>query len=363
MVFASGLAGCKKAAEPAAKAYEWQTELVDAEAKADTGSGPVQALLDAAGVLHVVYRSPPTGGGKIKYSQRTGNGWQTELVSGPASGGWSWPESLFLDAAGSPWLLSENSDTCRMILACRQGDRWEDMIGARYGMNPRAVVDSRGYPHLTYWKPGREYLEIDGLWHCWKDETGWRAEAVEDVVVGAEQCLAIAADDSLHVVYSTIGSYVYRYDGPPGEDAVRYAVRRDGVWELSPIADGRAEETEMVLDSLGRPHVAYTLDDKVYYAVLSEGAWVVEELPCPFARVGVGIALTADDQPLVAFVGFGGSSSDSLCLAARVDGQWEVQVIVERLYTFLTRITLSVGPSGAFITYYTPDGFYCAVGK
>jgi len=348
VLLAGGLAGCKKAAEPAAKTYEWQTELVDAEAKYVEGwwrgsTGQVGLALDASGNLHASYHVSRGGDDTLKYGKRTADGWRVEAAVDRCGSYCGWDNSLAVDPSGRPWLATTNGNGDFLLLS-RESEGWEFPTEAQAtegGDCPALAVDGLGQLHVTYISDGQWVGR--GLRHAWRDARGSHGEAVDPDTVDSVQSLAVSRDGVPHIAYLR-------------DDSVRYATKTDGSWQTTAVSESGWNDTvDIALDSAGNPHIAFT-QGIARYAVQVDGQWKVEDIDAGLRAQAVSIAIDPEGKPVVAFV-----DGEQLFCAVRVNGKWLTKPVTAAPSG--TRIALAVGPGGAFIVYYRADGLYCAIGK
>jgi hypothetical protein len=110
---------------------------------------------------------------------------------------------------------------------------------------------------------------------------------------------------------------------------LKYAKRVGGVWQTE-IADTRYPYyPSLALDAQGRPHMAWSGLDGLWYSRWTGTQWH-SELACPWGRVGEvfipALALTSDDVPCIAYY-VPGSEGCQLGYATRTGPTWVTTVI------------------------------------
>lgn len=235
----------------------------------------------------------------VTYAQRLASGWQFEgLQQGGALGG-----DIEIDAAGNVHAIYQRDPyaTWALTYARRdaQSETWAfETIDSHTAVNHHLELDSSGRVHVLYGKqqPG---MNSGDLRYGIRETTGsWSLQTLRGDC-GTSLGFHLDAQDRPHVsCWSFAQNLVYgHFDGvewsfeEPDPDT-----RPVGPLTLqTSLRNGRAG-TSLVVDDLGRPHLAYTpsfdlaLPDNPFfpqhlkYAVKTAAGWVTEEVD----RVGSG---------------------------------------------------------------------------
>jgi hypothetical protein len=264
----------------------WQIEVVEDVVGA---AFCVSLALDAADHPHLAYSNPSDG--NLKYAWHDGVNWHVEIVDSMTDSC-----SLALDGAGRPHIGYLDSTTYDLKYAWHDGTSWHVETvdgGGDVGYELSMALETSGRPHISYYKTTNRNLK-----YAWHDGSGWHIETVDNVGdVGRYPSLAVDSSGQVHISYHAYGSW----EG--GDESLKYA-RHDGTgWHIETVATGWevGQNTSLVLDADGRPHISYEEDfgdlAGLRYAWYDGAAWHVEAVPDP-GRVGWSTSLALDGEGL-----------------------------------------------------------------
>ncbi len=178
-----------------------------------------------------------------------------------------------------------------------------------YGLNTSIDLDSSGNPHILFCRAADWSADGD-LVHATLGSSGWVFDTIDGgSPVGRFATLAIDADDRLHGVWLDINA------GDTTQGTVRYGTRdpMTGSWTVTTLDSLRdvligfshaRKSTSIALDSAGDPHVAYADTTLIRYAVRRDGIWqtttVLRDLAAIYKSLVV-LRLDGQDRPGIVF--------------------------------------------------------------
>jgi len=208
--------------------------------------------------------------------------------------------SIFMDA-GQPRIFYAKGpigdNEWPMKSASQRSDGWRiQRLPADSGSNrPSVAVDHLGRYHFA-WRTGEFFGQ--GILHYALIERGVWSEEIVDDVLGATSDASIAVDAQGHprIVYTP------ELAGLP----MRYAKWDGTTWQKEDIVlRSGILSPSLVLDSAGKPHVAYLVDGgaEVDYAFRSGGGWNVEtvDIVSPNQALATSLALDSKRRPHLAY--------------------------------------------------------------
>ena len=242
--------------------------------------------------------------GELKYITLRNQKWSMQDID-PGSGTLSYHCSIALGADGSPHLswyhefLPGGKQFTHLRYADLENGVWvvRSVDGGISGKWNSLVLDSKGFPHLSYsqWISGGDlrYAEWDGK--------GWVVSEVDSTHkasdgVGYDNSLALGADGSPHISFLDIAN-------------VKYAHQKDGKWVVENVArissgyDYYGGSTTLLLDKQGSPHIIFGDLGCVKHVFLSGDKWRTEVIVSGGVQQysNVDAAIGADDTLYVSY--------------------------------------------------------------
>ena len=273
----------------------WHTATVETDV--DFGMESATSLaLDAAGRPHISYQDQPGGG--LKYARYDGADWHTETVQS----GWyvGSGNSLALDAAGLPHISYADSGWLRY--AWYDGSSWHSERISQWEDYPYTTaleLDSAGRPHIAYYAAYPNWLM-----YTWHDGSDWQSQIVRLQGGYGRVSMALDADERPHItcVYNDLVNVepmelLYLWF----DSTTWHSETIDVMWQSGWY-------TSLELDSLDRPHIAYSKEcdqgtssapSEVRHAFHDGAAWQIETVDG--AGDWTALALDALDRPYVAY--------------------------------------------------------------
>jgi len=234
--------------------------------------GPLDLALDQNNVPHMSYHDH-TLTDQIHSYFMSGN-WVNERVMSPGHDGWD--NSILIDGNNQPHTSTIDPSIFGGVgveYAYFDGSQWNvEAIGSggiMYANATSLALDSRDRPNITYYDD-----RFTDLMYAVKDSGQWTIIAVDtDGDVGRYSSLQIDSADVLHV------SYYHHLSESLG--LIKYAVRDSTEWTITTLDTLRnvslsfaRNMTSLVLDSNGRPRIAYSDQSVLKYATFTGSSWV-----------------------------------------------------------------------------------------
>lgn len=256
----------------------WMAEFVTR-----TASAWVDGLqTDASGGLHLLYTDVATS--RVMYAQRKpGGAWSTSAV-GQGHGA-----ALVIDAAGTVHVVHRSPEATGARYARRVGGVWlsEPVDAATASSHVSLALDGQGRPHVAY--VGSRSTQ---LFHAVRDEHGWTRTLVANRPGSATfqgVSLAFGPGDAPAMAAVTT------------EDRLYLAERTRGTWHMTPVLEGvdYLRAVSLAIDAGGNHHVGYMRGDyAAAYATNREGPW--RHLPLLASSFApASLALTPASQPVL----------------------------------------------------------------
>jgi hypothetical protein len=228
--------------------------------------------------------------GTLAYASRTGGAWTTIIAEDDGHDGWDSTLVVGVDgivrAAGIDPMQFDREDGVEFYQL--EGDQFTvEAIGSgpvAYEFNVALAVATSGSTGISYHDTANATLRYAG-----DDGSGWTIETVdEEPGTGKYSSLALDADGRGHIAYL--------FETGANSGTIRYAVQDDtGGWLIEDIGDitelvpgftGARRITSIALDEAGVPHVAFSDEGSIWYAVRGDSSWNVTPI------------LSAGDNPL-----------------------------------------------------------------
>lgn len=237
----------------------WDFRTVDT---ASETAGPTSLALDEADNPHIAYQSGafvmgmPTA--NLSYAQWNGNFWQTQVVDGGESVGWSL--AMDVEPDGTPHIAYYDDGLDTFRYAHWSGSAWEiQTVGPGFGYIS-IDLDEAGFPHLAYITSG-------GLNHVYWDGSTWVFEPVDSFMgVGGGISLKLDSQGYAHIAY-----YI--------NYTIKYAFWDGNSWNVQtvgPVDGTYSTPTSLALDNQVNPHICYYSNypnGVLKYATLSGAVW------------------------------------------------------------------------------------------
>jgi len=267
----------------------WQTEVIWG-----SGSGGPEGsdiVVDNTDLCHVSFARS----GMLYYSFQTSSskGWTTEIVNPIVYSSWT---SLGLNPSGCPVISSYAVD--ELLFVEWNGGAWisepVSSVGDEGDCNS-LIIGPDGTPHIAFCS----YSPTDAVKYSYRDQYGmWQTITVDDTMGSDPQGTSLAIDDQgyPHISYNT-------------SSEIRYASWNGASWDIETVDafdTGLHEfDTSLALDQYGFPHIAYCLGtgDSLMYSVNQGAGWLTESV-CPIDNDYGGdpdLVLDALGRPHIAF--------------------------------------------------------------
>ncbi len=322
-----------------AGAWEWEIMTVDTTQWGSGHYGTAIAL-DSLGNPHLAYR----WGSKIVYARwdSVSDWWIYEAAEDSISKGedkspGAYP-SLALDSKGYPHITFWRNGLCYV---------WKDSAGwhAEYPYPgpwvdaTSLVLDKNDYPHIAWGTQLNESLGVV-LYTYW-DEGSWNTEIIDSVfkyVVGYDVSICLDKGDTVHI------SYARPFSHDRNEAKLGYAKLTESGWAKEIIIDpwdtlpnGGCGGTSMKIDSDNIPRIAYGAGNGNYsnlsYAEKTDTEWCIERVDTNCGGTWCSLCLDENDNPHITYKGSscsqnpGYSDTISLMYAWRCNNKWYIEEI------------------------------------
>ena len=252
----------------------WHVETLDSH---DAVGQFTSIALDSHGSPHISYRNRISG--ELRYAYREGAVWQFETIDAEPNA--TWMTSLAIDVRDIPhvaYLVGYPLYDLRYATKTDSGWHIEtvDQEGET-GWYPSIAVDANGGVHISY-----EGGEDSDLRYAFKDSSGWHLETIDsDGYAGYATSIALDSDARPHISYLRI-----TFD-PAHQTETKYAYRNDSGWhlEIANIGAYSGDFTSLALDGAGNPCIAHAYEAYVQEPALlllacrQQGAMVSGEQP------------------------------------------------------------------------------------
>lgn len=308
---------------------------------ADVGSGTKPAFdFDAAGRIHVMGMTEAING-EVWYASAPylEGPWSPTTI---ANGYFYGPGDLRVNPAGTAHVVWHNHDTENPDHVAIQSDGRRqrltiDSPGLHDGWDNSLALDANGGLHQACVFP-IAFGATSSLQYGRFDGNQWSFEPMIPnsgaFMYGFNTALAVDRRGSVHVAYCQATDWT-----APGD--LKYAVRQSGDWTIATVVSNgiRGRFPSLALDHWDRPHIAWldidpanTTHGTVRYGVLNSGQWVIEdvdtlehiELGFLGARKSVSLALDQNYRPHLAY-----SDQRRVVYAVKPFDAWERTNVVE----------------------------------
>ncbi len=262
----------------------WHIETVD---DASTGVGKYSSIaLDTFDNPHISYVDDENW--NLKFAYFNGSAWEIETIS--TTEDVVQYTSLSLDDAGNPH-ISFCDESTSISYGFNNGSSWEfstyPVLALNEGQTEMAL-DSLNHPHISY--QGDSDLDmIPELSVCTYDGSSWDSSCYEDLETTLDTSIALDSLDREHIAFNMNDFLYYSCDG-----TVSCVDSTGDVGRFCSIA----------LDSSGNPHISYNDWDTwdLKYAYFNGSTWQIETIDTP-GNVGFYISLAIDknDHPHISY--------------------------------------------------------------
>jgi hypothetical protein len=249
LMFASGKAGA------------WERSIVAHGTMADAGEFSSLAI-DRQGVPHIAYNDGQVLASLYYASlNRTTGQWEFSLIDDdtPYTGDAGYSSSLKIDASGHPHVAYISDDPWGLRYATLHDGNWTvtkldelDRMNffSRTYTGVSLDLDSRGYPHISYYNQTTTDEAPNELRYLSWDGSAWNRETVTILSKrDFSTSLAIDAQDVPHIAYCDVAA-----------KSLNYATRSpSGTWDRQTVVQGThlLRMPSLALDVAGSPGIVY----------------------------------------------------------------------------------------------------------
>jgi hypothetical protein len=229
----------------------------------DEGVSTCSLVLDSKQRPHIAYVDFGTGtGAKLRYAHWDGTTWKKQAIP-LNSDVIAYYNSIVLDAEDRPSISfyeyrgpKDTEIRIRLRVVTWTGEYWR--VGTVDGQEGSGkfnamAMDAQGRIHLAY---ANVSAGTAGMRYAYWNGKSWALEVVEGTAenngetLGYSVAIAVDSENNPHITYSNASSPM-----------VKYAVRRNGRWQIQPIerlaAVGYPDRNAITLDARGNPFVSY----------------------------------------------------------------------------------------------------------
>ncbi len=330
-----------------AGAFNWRVVRVDVGTKPDIALRPDGAPL----IAYMLERRGAAGFVRVATGSDGGGFTIETLQDGYLYG----PLDIEVSADGQTAVAYHNHDWEDAAVAVLRDGAWEVSRirdAGHDGWDNALAFGPDGSLHELGVDPS-QFGGVDSIEYASLRDGSWTVEAIgsgpQPYEWGTD--LAVDAQGTVHAVY---------FDA--AESDLMYARNDGGGWTIERIYESgdAGRFASLALDADGRPHVAFFQADqplreegsnsgKVVYGAFDGGEWsfqvvgTLERQVLGFegARRTVSLALTADG-PMLAFI-----DEQVLALARQLDGEWNVEIVLEAGADPFQIVGLAVDSAGA----------------
>ena len=194
------------------------------------------------------------------------------------------------------------------------------------GLYTSIALDGTGRIFISYYMFNIGYLDPDlsevsyYVRYAYRDSGGWHVDTVSQAgFEAADTHIAVDSRGNPHINWCSSGA-VYK-------DAVMYAVRSSGSWEIVAIEEntGTSEhyDTYLALDSRDNAHITYHCRGDLKYATNASGKWRIYTIDATDDDEGGHPALAFDPEGNIHMC-YWSSTRGDLMYATNAYGDWEI---------------------------------------
>lgn len=212
--------------------------------------------LDSQGTPWIVYFDDNAGNWFVYYN---GTGWTSELID-EGYYWWSW-NSLVIDGADRAHVAyTTDFISTGVKYAVRNApDQWDTMfVDSTMSTVPQGVslaLDCNGSPGISY------NVEGELRYAAWNGSS-WGIEIIDGIDTGPHQY-------GTSLAYDIWGHPHIAFCNSAG-DSLLYTVNQGTGWQTESIYSPGAGDPDLILDSMGRPHIAFNNGSSLLYAFNDE---------------------------------------------------------------------------------------------
>jgi len=238
--------------------------------------GPLDLAIDQNDIPHINYHNHTFEDQVHAYLNNST--WINERIQNPGHDGWD--NTIVIDADNHPRTCTVDPSGFNgdgVEYAVFDGNSWQvEAIGSAsimYANGTSLAIDKQGAPHITYYNDIAQKLK-----YAEKVTGSWLITTVDSLGdAGRFSSLQLDAADRAHITY-------YRHLGD-SSGVVKYAVQQTNGWDISTIDtlhhvyigfSGARNMTSLILDSPGIPHLTYSDEKLLKYAIWDGAAWQKE---------------------------------------------------------------------------------------
>gem|GEM_PF-5708761 len=271
--------------------------------------------------------------GLLRFASRVGEAWQFETVSDETT---PYPEvNLAFDALDAPHIICWDTGGFRHFY--RVNDVWESYVAGSAGIREISGFgfDNENRPHLVF-------MQGNLLKHGVKTGSEWTFQVIA-TPTGYQVHRAIMGDDGfLRVAFvDTGGIYVATINGTGSEIEVEFTGQpHEEMYILS-----------ITLDAANHPHLAYGVNNQLYYVYRDETTWHEEMID----NVSMSNLRIAVDQSIVHLIYSDTEKFLGLTHRYRESSVWLQEQLDDNLDDPMSEIMAHVEPGVLHIAYFN-DG-------
>jgi hypothetical protein len=359
----------------------WEKQVVEGSPYFSPYDTQCYSEIDEEGTYHLAY-----GYSEIFYATRTQDSeWHTESVGSDIG---VRVFGIILSSQGVPHIFYYHYKTLSLTRAFKSGDIWRietieefkpEMFESEWGLNGcSAALDSSDNPHLTYFLDRRlYYLRYDGS--IWKKEfLGYKGQIGGYVKI----CLDSLGRPHIGYVYTNFQTDIHigytHYDGLEWKteeileeeeisiygssfsfvldsndlphisvtpnDTLVYLFSDGQKWQKILVDDGDYVRwnNSLVLDSAGKPHIAYTIQtyvsegtpfhskETLYYTFFDGNSWQKEMIDDEDHRIrSLSLTLGPENAPIAFYLTLLFEQTEHLRLTSKNDAEWTIETIAQ----------------------------------
>jgi len=208
----------------------------------------------------------------------------------------------------------------------RSGGQWT-MVRSFAGGNSSLALDHEGRPHISYANTRSGGIP-DSLQYVTLDDSGWRYETIDLLVIWYFNSIAVDSQDEPHVVYRKVSNFGY-----PNESDLVYRRREAGAWTLGWSVFGAPRSPSLAMDPGDDPCVIVAVNNgsltpPTRYYHMVNGVVTGEDIgPKSYSGLISKLSIDSAGHSHVAF--FEGQSMD-VWYGTRNDAGWSFGTVAAR---------------------------------